>query len=489
MKTRVWIVCTALLLYAATAARAHVGSPDVYAEGQAGPYRLFVVVRPPLVIPGVADVEVRAEDAGVDGITITPIPLTGEASRHPPVPEPMTMPSTDAQFFTGHLWIMATGSWQIRLTLTGSRGSGVLSIPVPATALGTRAMSQGLGALLAVLGVLLVLGMVGIVGAAAREAKLDPGKIATGSNRRTGYIAMTVGFAVLVAGVVLGNAWWKSEAANYSGYIYKPLKMNAALVQPDVLSLTLTDPGWLKQRRLDDFILDHDHLMHLYMVRWPAMDVVAHLHPDSKGTGGFALALPSMPYGTYHLYADVVHASGFPETIVGTIDLPGVSGRPVVGDDALGTASPVGDGARPARFKLPDGYAMIWKNSSEITPKQPVDFQFELLDPKGNPPQDMALYMGMTGHAAFIKTDGSTFAHIHPTGSVNMAAFMLANPQSGVSMNMTEMKNMPPDVEIKGPSNVVSFPYGLPAVGTYRIFVQMKHGNTVETGVFDAVAK
>jgi hypothetical protein len=34
--------------------------------------------------------------------------------------------------------------------------------------------------------------------------------------------------------------------------------------------------------------------------------------------------------------------------------------------------------------------------------------------------------------------------------------------------------------------NTVSFPYGFPTAGRYRIFVQMKHGSTVETGVFDA---
>jgi hypothetical protein len=32
----------------------------------------------------------------------------------------------------------------------------------------------------------------------------------------------------------------------------------------------------------------------------------------------------------------------------------------------------------------------------------------------------------------------------------------------------------------------VSFPYGFPTAGHYRIFVQMKHGGTVETGAFDA---
>jgi hypothetical protein len=35
-------------------------------------------------------------------------------------------------------------------------------------------------------------------------------------------------------------------------------------------------------------------------------------------------------------------------------------------------------------------------------------------------------------------------------------------------------------------SPTVEFPYGFPSSGRYRIFVQMKHGVTVETGVFDA---
>jgi len=34
--------------------------------------------------------------------------------------------------------------------------------------------------------------------------------------------------------------------------------------------------------------------------------------------------------------------------------------------------------------------------------------------------------------------------------------------------------------------NTVSFPYGFPSAGTYRIVVQMKHGGVIETGFFDA---
>ena len=39
---------------------AHVGSPDIFYEGDAGPYHLLVAIRPPVVIPGIAEVEVRS---------------------------------------------------------------------------------------------------------------------------------------------------------------------------------------------------------------------------------------------------------------------------------------------------------------------------------------------------------------------------------------------------------------------------------------------
>lgn len=490
MKIGVLAIAGALLLGPA-AALAHVGNPDIYAEGQAGPYRLFVVIRPPLVIPGVADVEARAEAPGIREISITPVPLTGEASKHPPVPDAMQRPTSDAGFFTGHLWMMQTGSWQIRLAVSGANGSGVLSVPVPATALGTRTMTPALGGLLAALGALLVLGMIGIVGAAAREARLPPDAPVSPANRRHGYIAMSVALAVLTGAVVLGNAWWRSDALEYSGYIYKPLEMRPALVDGSVLSLTLHDPGWLRQRRLDDLIPDHDHLMHLYMIRWPGMDRVAHLHPEPAGPGEFRLPLPPLSAGTYRLYADVVHENGFPETVAGSITLPSAPGRPLAGDDAEATAAPAGTTPLGAEFRLPDGYRMVWGNPKGIEARTPEEFRFELLDPSGRAPADMALYMGMLGHAAFVKTDGSTFAHIHPAGTVSMAAFMMANPgqQSGTPGPMAGMPAMSmPGMSAGGSMlpNVVGFPYGFPSPGTYRIFVQMKHGSTVETGVFDA---
>lgn len=98
--------------------------------------------------------------------------------------------------------------------------------------------------------------------------------------------------------------------------------------------------------------------------------------------------------------------------------------------------------------------------------------------------------MGMAGHLEIVSADRSVFAHIHPDGSVAMAALELAqknlppqnsSPASGqqMSMNMSQGMNMP------APSSEVAFPYGFPKAGDYRIFVQMKRGGKIETGVFD----
>ena len=488
------LVLVFCIITASQTAHAHVGSKDVFETINAGPYKLYVTVRMPNVIPGVATVEVRSSGANVSGIQITPLPITGEASKHPPTSDPMKRSSADPGFFTGSLWMMASGSWEVRFEIAGEGGVQTASVPVPAVALSTLKMQRGMGTILGVLGLFLVASMAGIVAAAVRDARLEQGAIASPNRGRRAVLA-SAGSLVVMALLIWGGAkWWNAEAASYSLDVYHPLKVEPVL-SGNVLDLKVQAFRTESDRRgrsNNDFLPDHGHLMHLYAIREPEMDAVFHLHPELVGAGDFRISLPAMPAGDYTLYGDVVHASGFPETLVSKITVPATMAGGTLGpDDAAAHPQPLSAGALGNSFTLPDGYVMVWDRPATLTADTGYSFRFHLQDAKGNPAADVQPYMGMAGHAAFVKTDGTVFAHTHPEGSAAMAALMLANgSDSSAHAGMEGMDMSMPmhmDHHSEPISNTVEFPYGFPASGRYRIFVQMKHGTTIETGAFDAV--
>jgi hypothetical protein len=102
-------------------------------------------------------------------------------------------------------------------------------------------------------------------------------------------------------------------------------------------------------------------------------------------------------------------------------------------------------------------------------------FTFHVEDGMGRPATDLELYMGMPGHAVFVRRDRQVFAHVHPSGSAPLAAMDIAMPPRP-SHEHTDT----------GLPSTVSFPYGFPAPGVYRLFVQVKRGGRVMTGAFDA---
>jgi hypothetical protein len=486
----------------AVPAWAHVGSKDVFEQVQAGPYKLFVTIRPPTVIPGVAGIEVRSSGAAARSMTVTPMPLTGEASKHPPAADRLTASAADPAFFTGSLWLMASGSWQVRFAVDGDAGKAMASVPVPAVPLAMLKMERPLEITLGALGVMLVLGMAGIVAAAVRESRLAPGAAADGARRTRALIASAVALVVVLVIVWGGARWWKVEAAGYAGDVYRPLTMTPELAG-DTLDLRIGsfDGGPEHQGRSrsnDDLLPDHGHLMHLYAIREPEMDAAFHLHPARVGAGDLRMNLPAMPPGEYKLYADVVHANGFPETLTATLEVPaGMAGGALAAEDAKATPQGLAAGELGTSYTLPDGYRMVWDKPQDLTAATAYALRFRLLDAAGKPAAGMELYLGMAGHAAFVKTDGTVFAHTHPEGSASMQAMMLANggdsggsgDSGGDMAGMEDMPGMDMSGDAAPVAPVVEFPYGFPTAGRYRVFVQMKHGGVVETGVFDAEVK
>ena len=347
-------------------AHAHVGSPDVFFEGMAGPYSLLVTVQPPEVIPGVAIVDVQSPSAPLRLVSIVPLPLQGPGAALPPTADVAHPLDGDAHRFVGRMWLMAPGTWQVRIHVQGDHGDGQLAIPVPALPLRTKTMQRGLGLGLIALLVFLLAGLVSIVGASVRDADLDPAQPPDDDRRRRSLIARVVAAGVLAGLVAGGASWWSDEASVYGGRVYRPLTLTAATsVDGDGITglwLTLADPRWGKARRMDDLVPDHDHLMHLFIVRIPSLDVVAHLHPEQAQPGRFHHALPALPAGQYQLFADVVHATGLAETATTLLSLPATRGALASSDDAVGEGSALGAAAAGDRrlARLPDGTRVIW---------------------------------------------------------------------------------------------------------------------------------
>ncbi|MGC3959924.1 MAG: hypothetical protein QM813_18945 [Verrucomicrobiota bacterium] len=129
----------------------------------------------------------------------------------------------------------------------------------------------------------------------------------------------------------------------------------SAQVNGAALQLQLQSSGWQEQR-VDDLLPDHDHLMHLFVLRLPALDQVFHLHPKESGEGLFTVDLPATAAGRYRLYADIVHENGVPETLVAELTLAtAISGKPLTADDAAGTGPQTADsqsyGVAAARWR------------------------------------------------------------------------------------------------------------------------------------------
>jgi hypothetical protein len=449
----------------AAPASAHVGSPNVFFDGEAGPYPVRVVVRPPEVIPGVAEITVRLKEGRAERVTAQPIHWRSGIPGAPPADVALPVPG-DANLYNAQLWLMTQGSYTIRVQVDGAAGEGAALVPVVSAPTQLRGMQRGLGIVLAALGLFLFAGALTIVGAAFRESLLSPGEVPEAKRKRRARI-ITVTSGVLLALVLFGGwRWWNAVEAEVREKLYRPFAIETA-VRSGFFSLEIKDT---RSREWSPLIPDHGKLMHLFLVREPGLDAFAHLHPVARGQDRFEAALPPLPAGRYRVYADVVHESGFPQTLTDVLEIsePGVAGTPTDPDDSWRLAG-AGD-------LLEDGSRMVWLRTGPLVSGRLEDLRFEVKSP-----QPLEPYMGMQGHAVITRQDGEVFVHLHPVGSFSMASQQAFERKiGGRSMHAARVHAM------HGTGHSVSFPYEFPRPGLYRIWVQVKSGGKVLTGVFDA---
>jgi hypothetical protein len=262
------------------------------------------------------------------------------------------------------------------------------------------------------------------------------------------------------------------------------------------------------------------------------------LHPLKRDRKTFDTVLPALPPGTYRLYADVTLETGLSDTLTAVVEIPEnpaetiqvvgqasrlPTGRPapehpdaggtpgVAGgtpaplpsawfdpDDSWWTGPGLSGSPTSQECRLSPDLLMTRLAPERIAPNEPVSLSFTVHDTAG---QSVVFepYLGMKGHLALRRDDGSVFTHLHPGGSASMAAMQLSVLRTEGKLPLTAAFGSedpfcqlpaasPRDQQWlngNGSSEGVSFPYAFPKPGRYRLWVQVKINSRILTGVFD----
>jgi len=483
-------------------ASGHVGSPDTWFEGNAGPYPVTVQIQTAGVVPGVARVFVRVAGDRPASVTIQGNKFDAQGAAPPP--EPTEPVASDPGLYAGKIWIMTGGSNSVTVNVTGPRGNGSVVIPVVAVAFSRYPLSTPMVIGLSVLGVFLCVGLISIVGAAIREGSLDPGQPPSDRSRKRARFAMGLTSVILGLLVFGGAKWWQSDDDNYEKNMYKPLASAATIETRDgipMVNVSITDSvwrhrndaSWLQQHDANAWtplVEDHGKLMHVFLIS-EDMSSFAHVHPDSKDSIDFPARLPPLPGGRYRVFGDVVHESGFTHTLVSALDIPATLQLPA------GTADPDDSwliGLKPnegSTAALEDGSTIEWERPKKFVAGNPGALRFVVKNADGSP-ASLEPYMGMAGHAVVARADGAVFVHLHPMGTISMASQMAYVMRTAEDSVRGRLGKRVSEAEMSAMShaaihsNVVSFPYAFPREGPYRVWVQVKRGGKVLTAAFDA---
>jgi hypothetical protein len=399
----------------------HVGSPDAYFEGKAGPYPVRVIIRSPQVIPARAEIIVRVTGSAVRRVTAT-ARVWGADDRNAPPADDAARVAGDSTLWTLQLWMMRQGAYAVVVHVDGAAGAGTVTIPYTAVAQGVLRMNGVMAVVLAAAGVFLVAGMLTIVTAAAGEATVAPGEEPTDVQRRRAVRVRWTAAAIIVLILAGGRIWWVVEDRAYAAMVFRPTAARVTVrtdttagngrtsrpghAVPGARMLRFAlDPSVEQQRSWVPLIPDHGKLLHFFLVKKNGLGALAHLHPVAIDSLAFETALPFLPAGEYFVFADALHENGFAETMVQSVTLgnpPAMAWKPTDKDDAVF----VGSGVRtPSRFD--DGSTLSWDGARGAhLAGADARLHFTLRDAAGKL-LTVEPYMGMAAHAVVVRDDGT----------------------------------------------------------------------------------
>ena len=488
----------ALITAIALVSSAHIGSPDVWFDGMAGPYKVLVHVVAPPVVPGIATINVRAAEPGIMRVSafVNKFDATG-GTPPPDVAEPLP---DNASWYRTRLWVMSPGSNSVTVMVKGARGDGTVVVPLVAVP-GRRLEFTGtLTGLLIVVGSILALGLFTIVGATVREGVLPPGAEPDAPRRRRARFAMARAVVVLALLITGTAAWWRSEDSEFRRRLFRPLSIATSVdtsAGRSRLAFTITDSiwahrgdvAWLRARRIGQptsLIEDHGKLVHLFLISFDGRSVFAHLHPTTSDTVTFSAPLPVLPGGPYRVFADIVQESGMTQTLTSTITLPNHTGpvnpEKIDADDSWAGGRGGQPDATGHSVRFDDGTVLAWaRDRAPLTAGEEADLRFAVTPPAGDTAA-LEPFLGMAGHAVVVRDDGNVFIHLHPLGTISLAA------QAQLSKSAPTATVHAMDETLGAPDSLY-FPYAFPQPGSYTVWVQIKRHGRVLTGSFPADVK
>ncbi|MFW6692758.1 hypothetical protein [Streptomyces sp. MAR4 CNX-425] len=191
----------------------------------------------------------------------------------------------------------------------------------------------------------------------------------------------------------------------------------------------------------------HDELVHLIVVRRDLTRFL-HVHPVQADDGTWSVRVTLPEPGAYRVFADFA---------------PAALGRTLT----LGADLAAGDGPGPVR-ELPAPAAAVAVDGREVTlTGEPAAGEGRRLEfavaRDGRPVTDLQPYLAAYGHLVALRLDDLAYVHVHPDGA----------PGDGTT----------------GPGPVVAFHAQVPGPGTYRLFLDFKHEDTVRTAAFTRVVR
>lgn len=199
-------------------------------------------------------------------------------------------------------------------------------------------------------------------------------------------------------------------------------------------------------RALTEYRREHDKELHLIVASRDLL-TYRHLHPTRAADGTWSTPVDLPRAGGYRVFADFTPAKKGAENLTLGADLA-----------ASGSYRPqeLPPAAATARV---DGYEVELTGSLE--PGRASELRLSV-SRDGKPVTDLQPYLGAYGHLVALRSGDLAYLHVHPNGE----------PGDGTTES--------------GPE--VSFTATAPSAGSYRLFLDFKHGGVVRTAAFTVEA-